>query len=79
MDYMPELEPPKTKAELEAVARKYNLHPSEYVPYPQDGTRPGDYPHLPDIGNELKDPNYPYDYPELKRNFNEAVSIRQIL
>lgn len=34
----------------------------------------GDYPKLPDIGGDSKDPHYPWDMPELKRNFNEPVS-----
>jgi NADH dehydrogenase (ubiquinone) 1 beta subcomplex subunit 8 len=29
---------PKTQAEREAAAKKYGLHPSEYEPYPDDGT-----------------------------------------
>lgn len=33
----------------------------------------GDYPHLPDVPIERKDPYYPYDYPELKRNFQEPI------
>lgn len=33
----------------------------------------GDYPHLPDVPVERRDPYYPYDYPELKRNFQEPL------
>lgn len=33
----------------------------------------GDYPHLPDVPVEQRDPWYPYDFPELKRNFQEPV------
>lgn len=33
----------------------------------------GDYPHLPDIPVEQRDIYYPYDYPELRRNFQEPV------
>jgi NADH dehydrogenase (ubiquinone) 1 beta subcomplex subunit 8 len=34
----------------------------------------GDYPELPNISGDSKDPFYPWDNPELKRNFNEPVS-----
>lgn len=35
----------------------------------------GDYPHLPDVPVERKDIYYPYDFPELRRNFQEPVSL----
>lgn len=35
----------------------------------------GDYPHLPDVPVEQKDITYPYDNPELRRNFGEPVCI----
>lgn len=44
----------------------------EYVPYPEEMCH-GDYPKLPDIGADSRDNHYPYDNPELKRNFNEPV------
>lgn len=65
---------PETEAERLAAAKKYNLLPEEYKPYPDDGLGYGDYPHLPDKSVETKDPYYPYDYPALKRNFGEPVS-----
>ncbi|CAH4015699.1 NADH dehydrogenase [ubiquinone] 1 beta subcomplex subunit 8, mitochondrial [Pieris brassicae] len=61
---------PKTPEEREAAAKKYGLTIEEYQPYPED-VGYGDYPKLPDIGADSKDPHYPYDNPELKRNFNE--------
>lgn len=64
---------PKTDEERRAAALKYNLHPSEYETYPNDGTGYGDYPKLPIVSGEVRDPNYPWDYPEIKRNFNEPV------
>ncbi|XP_023017233.2 NADH:ubiquinone oxidoreductase subunit ASHI [Leptinotarsa decemlineata] len=64
---------PKTEAERLAAAKKYNLLPEEYEPYPDDGQGLGDYPKLPMISVDAKDPFYPWDYPELKRNFNEPV------
>lgn len=33
----------------------------------------GDYPHLPDVPVERRDIYYPYDCPELRRNFQEPV------
>lgn len=65
---------PTTEEERLAAAKKYNLLPEEYKPYPDDGVGLGDYPHLPDVPVELRDPYYPYDLPEMKRNFNEPVS-----
>lgn len=35
----------------------------------------GDYPHLPDIPVEQRDITYPYDNPEMRRNFGEVVCI----
>lgn len=65
---------PQTEEERVAAAKKYNLQPEEYKPYPDDGVGYGDYPHLPDIPDETKDPYYPYDMPEMKRNFGEPVN-----
>lgn len=56
-----------------AAAKKYNLSREEYKPYKDDGSGCGDYPDLPLISNDSKDPFYPYDNPELKRNFGETV------
>ncbi|CAK1548224.1 unnamed protein product [Leptosia nina] len=65
---------PKTPAEREAAAKKYGLTVEEYQPFPEDMGY-GDYPNLPDIGAESKDPHYPYDNAELKRNFNEPYHV----
>uniref|UniRef100_U5EVZ6 Putative mitochondrial electron transport n=1 Tax=Corethrella appendiculata TaxID=1370023 RepID=U5EVZ6_9DIPT len=64
---------PKTEREREEAAKKYGLHPSEYEPYPDDGLGYGDYPKLKDEAIESRDPYYPYDFPEHKRNFNEPI------
>ncbi|RZC40490.1 NDUF B8 domain containing protein [Asbolus verrucosus] len=64
---------PQTEEERKKAAEKYGLHRSEYKPYPDDGTGYGDYPKLPDVAAEMKDPFYPWDNPELKRNFNEPL------
>ncbi|XP_063244201.1 NADH dehydrogenase [ubiquinone] 1 beta subcomplex subunit 8, mitochondrial [Bacillus rossius redtenbacheri] len=66
---------PVTKEEREAAAKKYGLLPEEYEPYPDDGLGHGDYPKLPDIAAESKDPYYPWDFPEHKRNFNEPLHV----
>ncbi|KAK0092968.1 hypothetical protein PV326_000210 [Microctonus aethiopoides] len=72
-DYMPGPRP-KTEEEMKKAAKKYGLHPAEYKLYPDDGMHPvGDYPHLPDIGTGLKDPYYPYDYPDERRNYGETI------
>lgn len=63
---------PKTDAERAAAAKKYGIHIDEYMPYPEEMGY-GDYPKLPDIGADSKDVSYPYDCPEMKRNFNEPV------
>lgn len=64
---------PETEEERRAAAKKYNMLPEEYKPYADDGMGCGDYPKMPDIAIESKDPYYPYDFPEHKRNFNEPV------
>lgn len=67
---------PQTQAERDAAAKKYNMLPEEYKPYADNGLGYGDYPKLEaGLGAEARDPYYPYDYPELKRNYNEVVSI----
>lgn len=64
---------PKTAEERKAAAAKYGLSPEEYDTYPDNGLGLGDYPKLPLISDDVKDPFYPWDNPELKRNFNEPV------
>lgn len=64
---------PQTQAEREAAAKKYGIPVEQYQPYPDDGTGNGDYPILPDISTERKDPHYPYDYPEMRRNFGDVM------
>lgn len=43
------------------------------VRYPDDGEGYGDYPKLKDESVELRNPYYPYDHPEFRRNFNEPI------
>ncbi|CAH2100220.1 unnamed protein product [Euphydryas editha] len=66
---------PRTEEERAAAAKKYGLLVEEYQPYPEDMGY-GDYPKMPDIGTDSKDPHYPYDLPDLKRNFNEPFHAR---
>ena len=66
---------PKTPEERIAAAKKYNMSPEEYQPYPDDGLGHGDYPKLPDKSVETRDPYYPWDFPEHKRNFGEPVHL----
>ncbi|XP_072935110.1 NADH dehydrogenase [ubiquinone] 1 beta subcomplex subunit 8, mitochondrial [Epargyreus clarus] len=67
---------PRTPEERAAAAKRYGMTVEEYQPYPEEMCY-GDYPKLPDIGGDSKDPHYPYDYPDLKRNFNEPIHARQ--
>ncbi|CAD6216380.1 GSCOCG00004536001-RA-CDS [Cotesia congregata] len=72
-DYMPGPRP-KNEEEHKKAAEKYGLHPAEYKLYPDDGMRPvGDYPMLPYEPVSLRDPNYPWDCPDDKRNFEEPI------
>ncbi|KAK8400209.1 hypothetical protein O3P69_003126 [Scylla paramamosain] len=56
-----------------AVARKYGLRPDEYKPIPDDGLGVGDYPDLPLVTAESRDPYYPWDHPEHRRDFMEPI------
>lgn len=64
---------PTTPEERAAAAKKYGLLPEEYEPIPDDGLGNGDYPELPDISYETKDPYNTWDYPEHRRNFGEPL------
>lgn len=63
---------PTTQKEREAAAKKYGIPIEQYEPYPDDGQGYGDYPKLKNESIELRDPYYPWDYPEHKRNFGET-------
>lgn len=65
---------PKTEAERAAAARRYGLLPEDYKPYPDDGTGYGDYPKLPIVSAESRDPYEDFDYRAHRRNFGEPVS-----
>ncbi|KAL3278717.1 hypothetical protein HHI36_016249 [Cryptolaemus montrouzieri] len=66
---------PKTESERLAAAKKYGVHPAEYEAYDDDGTGYGDYPKFKAESGDSKDPFYPWDYPELKRNFEEPLHV----
>ncbi|CAG9858460.1 unnamed protein product [Phyllotreta striolata] len=66
---------PQTEEERKKAAAKYGLTPKEYDVYADDGMGYGDYPKLPRISMDSKDPFYPWDFPELKRNFNEPMHV----
>lgn len=69
---------PKTDAERIAAAKKYGMLPQDYEPYPDDGTGYGDYPKLPLVSNDQKDPFAAWDEPDLKRNYGEVVRVSSV-
>uniref|UniRef100_A0A0A9X8M2 NADH dehydrogenase [ubiquinone] 1 beta subcomplex subunit 8, mitochondrial n=1 Tax=Lygus hesperus TaxID=30085 RepID=A0A0A9X8M2_LYGHE len=64
---------PRTEEEKAAAAKKYGLLKEEYIPIPDDGDGAGDYPAFKPYSVEGRDPHYPWDFPEYRRNFNEAM------
>ncbi|CAL4208007.1 unnamed protein product, partial [Meganyctiphanes norvegica] len=64
---------PKTPEEHAAAARKYGLRLDEYKPYPDDGIGLGDYPSLPNVSTDARNPFGQYDHPEHRRNFGEPI------
>jgi len=66
---------PKTPAERAAAAKKYGLKEEDYEPYADDGMGYGDYPKLPHQSMESRDPYYPWDIPELRRNYGEPMHV----
>ncbi|KAG7198884.1 hypothetical protein KM043_015707 [Ampulex compressa] len=63
---------PRTEEERLKAAEKYNLHPAEYEVYPEEAGH-GDYPKLPLISAEAKDPYYPWDIPVYRKNYGEPM------
>ncbi|KAK1117795.1 hypothetical protein K0M31_015731 [Melipona bicolor] len=72
--YLPDLYP-KTKEEWNAAAARYGLHPDEYKPWDPLRDYNGDYPDLPLISYDAKDPYYPWDYPATRTNYQEALPL----
>ena len=66
---------PTSPEERAAAAKKYGLRVEDYDVYPDDGTGFGDYPKLPYMSGDFRDPYEDWDMPELKRNFGEPVSF----
>uniref|UniRef100_UPI00358FE13B NADH dehydrogenase [ubiquinone] 1 beta subcomplex subunit 8, mitochondrial-like n=1 Tax=Myxine glutinosa TaxID=7769 RepID=UPI00358FE13B len=64
---------PKTQEEWKAAAKKYNMHLHDYQVYPDDGLGLGDYPMLPDVSSNEKDPHYDWDDPSIRRNWGEPL------
>lgn len=64
---------PKTEAERIAAARKYNMIPEDYEPYPEEEGF-GDYPMFKPVHMENRSDFEVYDFPVLKRNYGEPVS-----
>lgn len=67
--------PPTTPEERAAAAKKYNLIPEDYEPYEREEGF-GDYPKLPEVGQDARDPYDDFDYHYRRRNFGETVSSR---
>ncbi|CAH8864429.1 unnamed protein product [Trichobilharzia szidati] len=67
---------PCTKAEREAAAKRYNLLPSDYKPFEDDGLAPGDYFKVEPYNVNNLDPWEPYDYPRSRRNYNDPVLFK---
>ncbi|EEB14991.1 NADH-Ubiquinone oxidoreductase ASHI subunit [Pediculus humanus corporis] len=71
---------PKTEAERNAAARKYNLLPEEYQPMPDDGDALGDYPDLSHYKRyEDRDPYHHWDFPDMRRDFLEPVPMEAVI
>ncbi|XKL65485.1 hypothetical protein PGB90_008905 [Kerria lacca] len=72
---------PKTEAERLAAAKKYNLLPEEYEAYDPEKWEfsYGDYPLLPNICQDDKDPYYAWDYPAWKYNYGEVIHVNEEL
>ncbi|XP_037087957.1 NADH dehydrogenase [ubiquinone] 1 beta subcomplex subunit 8, mitochondrial-like [Pollicipes pollicipes] len=72
-DWKPEPVAPRTPEEHAAAAAKYGMLPQDYRPMPDDGTALGDYPDVPLVSAEARDPYYNWDMPELRRDFCEPI------
>jgi len=68
---------PKTKEEREAAAKKYNLLPEEYEAYDPEiyDQGFGDYPKLPNITYNMKDPYYAWQYMPNYADYNHPIHI----
>ena len=65
---------PKTEEEMQAAAKKYGLRREDYKPYDENAIcSHGDYPELPMVESEQRDPYEDWDLPEYRRNYGEPV------
>ncbi|XP_050586819.1 NADH dehydrogenase [ubiquinone] 1 beta subcomplex subunit 8, mitochondrial [Bombus affinis] len=65
---------PRTEEEWIAAAEKYNMHIDEYKAYAPEKGSLVDYPNLPLISAEAKDPYYPWDHIGPKTCYGETLS-----
>lgn len=64
--------PPTTPEERAAAARKYNLIPEDYESYDASEAM-GDYPKLPPVGMDARDPYEDMDYYFWRSNYGEPL------
>eukprot|EP00745_Piridium_sociabile_P005923 TRINITY_DN138470_c0_g1_i1.p1 TRINITY_DN138470_c0_g1~~TRINITY_DN138470_c0_g1_i1.p1 ORF type:complete len:218 (+),score=54.47 TRINITY_DN138470_c0_g1_i1:83-655(+) len=64
---------PTTAEERAAAAKRYGLRVEDYDVYTNDGMGYGDYPKLPLVSGDCRDPYEDWDIPELKRNYSEPL------
>ncbi|XP_068977174.1 NADH dehydrogenase [ubiquinone] 1 beta subcomplex subunit 8, mitochondrial [Bombus flavifrons] len=67
---------PQTEEEWIAAAEKYNMHIDEYKAYAPDKDSLIDYPNVPMISAEAKDPYYPWDHPGPRICYGETLPKR---
>lgn len=65
---------PKTEEERAAAAKKYNLIPEDYEVNDEE-LGYGDYPKLPPVGMDARDPYEDLDYHYHRRNYGETVRL----
>ncbi|ESO88938.1 hypothetical protein LOTGIDRAFT_106520, partial [Lottia gigantea] len=68
---------PTTPEERIAAAKKYGLHIDDYKPIADEGFGAGDYPDLEPKSFAARDPYYEWDYPYVRRNYNEARNAEE--
>ena len=66
---------PETEEQKIAAARRYGLLREDYEPYPDDGLGLGDYPKLPLVASDDRDPFEPFADQVQRRYFAEPVRI----
>ncbi|KAL8591803.1 hypothetical protein ACOMHN_047063 [Nucella lapillus] len=64
---------PQSAEERAAAAKRYGLRVEDYDVYKNDGMGYGDYPNLPIVSTDSRDPYQDWDIPELKRNYGEPL------